>query len=381
MGADRKLSGTSFVPIAAGPNGEHHHALVSVDGSTQHSIKVPQLRILFTKTGLEMTKTRSLAGFGFAHDGSVDSLSRFLSEGAFNPNNYQEIADLTSLMMCFSGSGFGNPVDAAEPPGTASQDTHPAVGRQAMLTSATLPAADKTRLNSLIALANSAAIDLIAKASVNGAPRGWQYLSGGNFQSDQAGIIETQAAILARASALEPVVFTAVPRGTGLRMGIDRDRDGIFDYDEVRDLSPALAGVQNPFRPDNPDCTGNNGSLLPDGIPDSENDFDGDGVTNLAEFTAGTNPADNWPSAGSLDLAITRGGPGPNVTLTWNSQPNAVYEIRWSADLVAWNPLTTGQQTAGSAGGLMTWTDNGPPDTPTASSATGRRFYTVDRVQ
>lgn len=380
-GADRKLSGLSFTPIAPGPNGERHLALISVDGSTQRSLKVPQLRNLLNKTGFEMTQTRSLAGFGFAHDGSVDSLSRFLSEGAFDPNSDQEIADLVALMLCFSGSGFGNAPEALEPPGVTSLDAHAAVGKQAMLTTAALPAPDKTRLDALIALANAAGIDLIAKANVNGTPRGWVYAGGGTFQSDQAGVDETTAAILARATALEPVVFTAAARGTGVRMGIDRDRDGIRDYDEARDLSPALTGVQNPFRSDSVDSTGNNGSLVPDGIPDGDNDFDGDGVSNLAEFNAGTNPASNWPATSNLNLTITRNAPGSNVTLSWTGEPHGVYEVRWTADLVAWTPLSTGQLSAGAAGGAMTWTDNGPPDTPSASSSVPHRFYMVERIR
>jgi hypothetical protein len=328
-----------------------------------------------------MTKTKSLSGFGFGHDGSIDSLARFMSEDAFDPANDQEVADLGALMLCFSGSGFGGPVDALEPPGTASQDAHAAVGKQALLTSPALPAADKARLDTLVTLANAGAIDLFAKANVNGTPRGWLLQNAGNFLTDQAGVSETLAAILARASASEPVLFTATARDTGRRMGIDRDRDGLLDHDEIRDLAPALPGIQNPFRPDNPDSTGDDGSLAPDGIPDSENDFDGDGLTNLAELNAGGNPATNWPVAASLDLTISRNAPFTSVTLSWTSEPHAVYELRWSADLVAWTPLATGTITAGPAGGTLTWTDNGPPATPAPPSDTRRRFYSVERIR
>ena len=304
-----------------------------------------------------------------------------MSEGAFSPTGDQEVADLVALMLCFSGSGFGAPLDAAEPPGTASQDAHAAVGRQALLTSATLPAADKTRLDALIVLANAAAIDLFVKGRVNGVPRGWHYQSAGNFQTDQTGVMETTAAILARATATDPVLFTATARDSGRRMGIDRDRDNLLDYDEVRDLAPGIPGVQNPFRPDNPDSSGNNGSLVPDGIADSLNDFDGDGITNLAEITACTNPAGNWTTAAPLNLTLTRGTPFTTVTLTWTAEPHGIYEVRWSADLVAWTPLTTGTLAAGSAGGIMTWTDAGPPATPSAPSAVQRRFYKVERLR
>lgn len=388
LGPDRQLNGTSFQTIAPGPNGERHHALISVDGSSQRALKTPQTRNMHEKVGCEFTfapgstQTRSLSGFGFAHDGSVDSLTRFLSEGAFNPANDQEVADLVALMLSFAGSGFGPPLDAAEPPGTASLDSHAAVGRQAMLTSATLPAADLTRLNDLIPMANAGALDIFAKANVNGVPRGWHYAGGDNFQSDQAGIVETKTAILGRASAAEPVVFTATARDTGRRMGIERDRDNLLDYDETRDLLPAIPGVQNPFRPDNPDSTGNNGALAGDGVLDSLNDFDGDGINNLAEFNAGTNPADNWSAtAPPLDVTITHAPALGTVTVAWTAAPHGVYEVRWSTDLMVWTPITTGQLAAGAAGGPMSWTDSGPPATPSAPSAVARRFYKVERVR
>jgi putative ABC transport system permease protein len=41
-------------------------------------------------------------GFGFLHDGSVDSLARFISEPAFFLNDNQEVADLTSFVLCLS---------------------------------------------------------------------------------------------------------------------------------------------------------------------------------------------------------------------------------------------------------------------------------------
>ncbi len=382
MGTDTKLSGTSFVSIPAGPNLERHHALVSTDGSSQKAIKVPQLRNLYEKVGCELSRPRSLSGFGFLHDGSAASLTQFLSELAFTPNNNQEVADLVALMLCFSGSGFGVGPDALEPPGTPSQDAHAAVGKQAMLTSASLPAVELTRLNTFIALANAGAIDLFAKANVSGAQRGWHYQSANNFTSDQAGVSETLSALLARASAAEPVLFTVTPRDTGRRLGIDRDRDNLLDYDEVRDLVPSVPGVQNPFRADGSDNTGNNGSMVADGIADGLNDFDNDGQTNAAEFLAGTNPVSNWIAAAPpLGLTMTSNQPFTAVTLTWNSVPHGEYEISYSHDLMLWTPLATGRISANAIGGSMTWTDNGPPDTPQAPTNIQRRFYRMERTK
>ena len=190
-----------------------------------------------------MTQPRSLSGFGFAHDGSVDSLTPVSCPRRHSTRRATR-KWRTWWRSCFASAGPDSALqpDLLEPPGTASQDLHAAVGRQALLSSATLPAADKTRLDTLITLANAQAIDLFAKGRVNGVPRGWYYSGANTFQSDEAGVTETVAAILARATAAEPVLFTATARDTGRRLGIDRDRDGLLDYDETRDLAPALAG-------------------------------------------------------------------------------------------------------------------------------------------
>jgi hypothetical protein len=72
----------------------------------------------------------------------------------------------------------------------------------------------------------------------------------------------------------------------------DTDADGLKDGDEVRDLDPVAPGVQNPFDPLDPDSTGDDGQDTPDGVPDGQNDYDGDGMTNADEFTFGYDPLD-----------------------------------------------------------------------------------------
>jgi hypothetical protein len=72
----------------------------------------------------------------------------------------------------------------------------------------------------------------------------------------------------------------------------DADGDRLRDNDESRDLDPGTEGVQNPFDPDDPDSTGDNGAVGPDGILDGRNDWDGDAMTNADEFTWGFDPID-----------------------------------------------------------------------------------------
>ena len=72
--------------------------------------------------------------------------------------------------------------------------------------------------------------------------------------------------------------------------GHDADGDGLTDGQETIDLDPATPGVQNPFNPDEADSTGDDGSTEPDGVPDGQNDWDGDGMANGAEFEWGFDP-------------------------------------------------------------------------------------------
>ena len=94
--------------------------------------------------------------------------------------------------------------------------------------------------------------------------------------------------------------------------GSDGDGDGLTYEDETRDLDPETPGVQNPFDPDDADCTGDNGDWNPDGIPDGANDWDGDGMTNSEEFQWGFDPLDETdfgtlPAASPIALGLLVG--------------------------------------------------------------------------
>lgn len=305
-GTDSRFDGVSaFTPIPAGPMGERHLALVSVDGSTNRAIKIPQLRNQYDKAGFELTPGNpSLAGFGLLHDGSIDSISRFVSEPVFEITSDQDTADLTALVLAFSG-GFDfappNPGPDPEAPGPPSRDAPAAVGKQSTIDSA---AADLSVINAMLALADAGDVDVIVKGLVAGDRRGWVYTGSGQFTGDRADESPyPMASLLTLAAPGSEVTFTVEPAGSGQRTGIDRDGDNLLDYDEVRDLDPVTPGTQNPFDPANRDSTGDNGQNSPDGIPDNFNDYDGDGFTNAAELDAGTNPAEDGDSPGMPALS------------------------------------------------------------------------------
>ena len=244
MGTDYQLVGTTYQPIAPGPLGERHHALVSQDGSTNVSIKVPQLRNLYDKVGFEATQTLSRAGFGFLHDGSVDSIARFVAEPVFNLTSDQQVANMVAFMLAFSGSDLpaGSTTGLVFPPGTASKDSHASVGRQMTLTAAPAGAA-ATAFSLWMQEADQQRIGVVAKGLRSGAARGWTYLGLGQWQSDRAGETIATAGLHAQSAAGAETTFTVVPQGTQTRIGIDRDLDGWYDGDEAAlGTDPADAG-------------------------------------------------------------------------------------------------------------------------------------------
>ncbi len=292
-GSDYRLVSVTLQPFPVGPNGERHLALVSQDGVTNVTMKIPQTRNMYEKTGFNATQVRNTAGFGVLHDGSVDSIERFVSEPVFNVTSDQMIANLTALLLAFSGSdlpaGSTNPT-ALEPPGPPSKDTHAAVGAQTTVVSAAT--ADNTLINVMLALANANKVGLIAKGVVNGAARGWRYNGGGVFQSDIASQTHTTAQLLALASPGSEITLTVVVLGTQTRTGIDRDLDGWFDGDEVSVCASPADAADHPGSPLSLDVNGD----LVISVPDifaflsawfaGNADFDHNGVTAVPDIFA-----------------------------------------------------------------------------------------------
>ena len=80
----------------------------------------------------------------------------------------------------------------------------------------------------------------------------------------------------------------------------DSDDDGLEDDAEWIDLNDMNDGIQNPFDPNDQDSTGNDWSTDPNGVPDGDDDFDGDGVSNSQEIDEGTSPVIGIVPAWSL---------------------------------------------------------------------------------
>lgn len=242
MGTDMRFNqGTGqYQAIAPGPLGERHLGMVSIDGSTNVSMKVPQLRNMHEKAGFDMTQTVNRAGFGYGHDGAIDSISRFVSELAFSVANDQEVANLVAFMLAFAGSDLpaGSVSNPLIPPGPLSKDTHAAVGTQMTILDAGAISGDQeTLMASMLTQANANKVGLVARGRIAGLSRGFAYVGANTWQSDRADETISHAALLATAAAGSELTFTVVPRGSQTRIGIDRDEDTFPDRTEIEACS------------------------------------------------------------------------------------------------------------------------------------------------
>jgi mono/diheme cytochrome c family protein len=221
--------------IAPGPNGENHAPVTASDFTAAGVLKIPQLRNLYEKEGMSLTQQESLSGFGFRHNGAVDSLTHFLDLPSFPAMSAQELANLQAFLLSFSGSDLpqGSLDDIFEPLGPASQDTHAAVGQQITLSSASLSKDESGKVELFLRLADSGKVGLVVKGRQGGIARGYTYMGHGEFQSDRASQQVSASLLKVMAGPGNELTWTVVAKGTERRIGIDRDEDGTYDRDEV----------------------------------------------------------------------------------------------------------------------------------------------------
>jgi YVTN family beta-propeller protein len=209
-------------------------------------VKIPHLRNMYQKVGMfGMPRTAFLnagdngakgdqvRGFGFLHDGSVDTLLRFHNATVFNQTNPAGIP--IPNPGGFPNGAAGDPLRRQVEAFMLAFDSNlaPIVGQQITLTS-TNAGVVGGRIDLLIQRAGAGECEVIVKGSLAGRQRGWRRV-GASFQSDRASESTiTDAALRAQAAvAGQQRTYTCVPPGSGLRMGLDRDEDGFFDTDEV----------------------------------------------------------------------------------------------------------------------------------------------------
>jgi hypothetical protein len=256
-------SSTTCVTCHTMPTGAGAFLVSANNLGESQAMNVPQLRDLYKKVGLDFTSQTNNRGFGFGHDGSLDTVFDFLKQSRFTfpagAAGDAERRDLEAFLMCFP------------------TDTHAAVGTQLTVDGANKgTAAVITELGDMLALADTGVVGLVAKGKVGGVARGYAYAGSGSFQSDRAAETATGTALRLGAAAGNELTFTVVPTATATRIGTDRDSDGYGDRDE-------LDAGSDPADP---------ASVPPAG------DGDGDGVAD---------PLDNCPSVANANQADADG--------------------------------------------------------------------------
>ena len=143
---------------------------------------------------------------------------------------------------------------------------------------------------------------------------------------------------------------------------LDTDGDGLTndtDPDDDNDGIPDTYEIANGMNP-----------LVTTGADGASGDKDGDGLTNYQEYLAGTKAND---ATSALGVSSLNPGNGQSVTLTWNSIPGAIYQVRYSGDLTNWIDFPGGLITAE---GTTTSVNAVPPQGQTYS----KLFFRVNLV-
>ena len=206
------------------------------DGSPHSDLKVPHLRNMYEKQGPVFGSYASppdvKSGFGFTHDGSIPDLATFLSAIVFTLDSFQ-VRDI-AMFMNFFPTGM-----------------KPSVGRQVTLPGGApgdpnLPA--EQLLAALIPLGNLADpnhhCELVATTSDGTRVKSW-YLNGGvgtgGLWTSDVPLAPQVSTSALRTGATGPITFLCMPPGSGMRMGSDRDEDGVLNGADCSDGDPLHA--------------------------------------------------------------------------------------------------------------------------------------------
>jgi DNA-binding beta-propeller fold protein YncE/mono/diheme cytochrome c family protein len=215
----------------SGPNGERFVATIALPRALNLPFKVPQLREISEKRGFSLRGPVSRAGFGFMHDGRMDTLTHFLESGFPGHFNLDWVtADTEAFLLALRGSDLAQMATTEHQIGPASRDVPAATGFQTILTSSDLT--DKVAAMIDLTGSSTGRLELIVRAMRNGQSRAW--LRRGDFyMSDKSGETSSLSEALAHATPDAPVELMLVPSGSGVRLALDRDEDSIYNQDEI----------------------------------------------------------------------------------------------------------------------------------------------------
>lgn len=193
------------------PAGTDRHVTPRKLLKTNQSMKVPQLRNMYEKLGFNKHSQMSNRGFGYTHDGSLESLDEFLHIDIFDfgagAEGDQRRTDVIAFALCFS------------------DDTHGGVGQQVTLRDTTNTAAAKS-LDQMIAVAETGDVGLITQISAVrknnssgvGSPIAYVYQKGGAMRLVGSDEEISTVTLRAAAAAGAEQTWTLVPAGAAERI-------------------------------------------------------------------------------------------------------------------------------------------------------------------
>ena len=209
--------------------------LMSFEGTeAAQDMKIANLRSVYKKVGMFGQKFRKVtptykemgdqvAGFGLSHDGAVDTLRSFFTSRVFHVPE-DRLDNMIDFVMTLP-TGFA-----------------PIMGQQVTLNSRSQTGA--TRLDLMIAQAllhtqdggpRNSICDIVVNGVVGGEERSWLLKDDGRFQPDKQSDATVTDAQLRALAVLEnnSLTYSCSPTGSGMRLALDRDEDGILNGDDL----------------------------------------------------------------------------------------------------------------------------------------------------
>lgn len=214
-----------------------------VTGEIPQTAKVPHLRNIYQKVGMfgmaqvfsiipgdNDPKGDQVRGFGMLNDGAEDTVFRFMMSFGFDklsgfpPNGFDDAPGGDGELKRRQVEAYVMAFDS---------NLAPIVGQQVTLHQDNGGAAN-SRIDLLLQRADVGECDVIAKTRVFGEEIGFLYVGANQFlaSKESIGTIPRSLLALVAQAPYGAVTFTAVPPGTGVRIGLDRDDDGHFDCDD-----------------------------------------------------------------------------------------------------------------------------------------------------
>lgn len=237
---------------------EPENGFFGTDGShafdmVHQTIKVPHFRNSYLKAGMfgnapnegillgdNGFKGDQVKGYGFLHDGSVDTLKRFFRGDVFDDSFLGTVGFFNGDPQREDVVDFVNASDNDIAPIVGQQITYSATHRTSDVVSRVnlLLSRSRAPFKSKILGRGARECDLVAHGLVNTQNKGWYYnVTSGTFSTDSSSEpsmgLSALLGLVNSGDNASSITFTCVPYGSGRRIGIDRDMDGILNRNET----------------------------------------------------------------------------------------------------------------------------------------------------